>query len=95
MNINDVLYIKEMEANLKPTFIIRMADLETDECPQILAWNPNDNTHTINCKKKDLKIPFFLEKYCHIFSPGKQMKESDPTQQLTIHKVLKGGICMI
>ena len=41
MIIRNALYMKEMKVHLIPPFMMRLADIEVDECPKFLAKNPS------------------------------------------------------
>ena len=51
--VHNALYIKSMEHNLIPPFMIRLAGIHVDECPKFLSPNPTLNTHAITWFDKD------------------------------------------
>ncbi len=58
--INNALYFENMEHNLLPPFLVRLAGLEVDECPKFLAKNPTIKTHAICSEDPELIIPMSL-----------------------------------
>ena len=63
--IYNALHIKNMENNLIPPFMMRLAGVEVDECPKFMCKNPIERNHAI-CFKGDqweqieLQIPLQL-----------------------------------
>ena len=47
MVIHNALYFKNMDVNLIPPFMMRLAGLEVNECPKFLAPNPTIENHSI------------------------------------------------
>ena len=43
----NALYFENMEVNLVPPFMMRLAGVEVDECPKFLAKNPTDSNHSV------------------------------------------------
>ena len=54
--IHNALYLKNMEVNLIPPMMMRIAGLEVDECPKFLAKRPTENNHSIFFPTSDLRI---------------------------------------
>ena len=46
--ICNALYFQNMEENLIPPFMMRLAGIEVDECPKFLARNPSESNHSIS-----------------------------------------------
>ena len=61
MIIHNALYFKNMEVNLIPPIIMRIAGLEVDECPKFLSKNPTESNHSIFFPDEDLRIPLLIE----------------------------------
>ena len=47
MDIHNALYFKNMEVNLVPPMMLRLAELNVDKCPKFLARNPTEENHSI------------------------------------------------
>lgn len=58
--IYNALYFEEMECNLLPPFMCRLAGVEINECPKILSKNPTEENHSIYFPKIDFRIPMQL-----------------------------------
>ena len=59
--ICNALYFQNMEENLIPPFMMRLAGIEVDECPKFLAKNPSENNHSMFFPDSSTRIPFLLE----------------------------------
>ena len=59
--ICNALYFKNMEENLIPPFMMRLAGIEVDECPKFLAKSPTEHNHSMFFAEADTRIPFQLE----------------------------------
>ena len=44
--IYNALYFKNMDTNLIPPFVMRLAGLEVDECPKFLSREPSKSNHS-------------------------------------------------
>ena len=60
MIIRNALYLREMRVNLIPPFMMRLAEIDVDECPKFLARKPTINNHSIYFSKEDLRLPLQL-----------------------------------
>ena len=63
--VHNALNIKNMENNLIPPFMIRLAGVEIDECPKFMCRNPTARNHSIYFKgdgwdQVELQIPLQL-----------------------------------
>ena len=52
--INHALYLDDMEVNLVPPFMLRLAGVEVNECPNFLAKDPTLEHHSINFPMESL-----------------------------------------
>ena len=59
--ICNALYFKNMEVNLIPPFMMRLAGIEVDECPKFLASAPSESNHSMFFRDDNIRIPFHLE----------------------------------
>ena len=59
--IYNALYFRNMEVNLIPPFMMRLAGLQVDECPKFLAIKPTVETHSLYFPAEDLRFPFQIE----------------------------------
>ena len=59
--IHNALYLKNMEVNLLPPFMMRLAGLEVNECPKFLAKSPSVEDHSVYFPELDVRLPFMLD----------------------------------
>ena len=59
--ISNALYMKGMEGNLIPPFMIRLTGHEVDECPKFMCKQPTTKSHAITIGDPDLIIPLSLK----------------------------------
>jgi len=59
--ICNALYVKDMEVNLVPPIMMRLAGLQVNECPKFLSNEPSIEDHSLYFPESDLRIPFQLE----------------------------------
>ena len=59
--ICNALYVRDMEVNLIPPIMMRLAGITINECPKFLAENPSDEHHSAYFPDADIRIPFLLE----------------------------------
>ena len=59
--IYNALYFKDMEVNLIPPFMMRLAGIEVDECPKFLSKEPTESNHSMLFPEHGIRIPFHLE----------------------------------
>lgn len=59
--ICNALYVKDMEVNLIPPIMMRLAGIKINECPKFLAENPSIEDHSAYFPDADVRIPFLLE----------------------------------
>jgi len=59
--IHNALYIKDMEVNLIPPMMMRLAGIKVNECPKFLSDQPSINDHCAYFPDHDIRIPFLLE----------------------------------
>lgn len=57
----NALYFPNMEVNLVPPFMMRLAGVEVDECPKFLAKDPTETNHSLYFQDSDLRIHLQLE----------------------------------
>ena len=58
--IRNALYVKDMDISLIPPFIMRLADIEIDECPKFLAKAPTVKNHSVYFSQYDLRLPLHI-----------------------------------
>ena len=61
MVVCNALYFKNMEVNLIPPFMMRLAGIEVNECPKFLAKTPSESDHSMYFPAQDIRIPFHIE----------------------------------
>ena len=61
MVIHNSRYFKNMEINLIPPMMLRLAGLNVDECPRFLARNPTEENHSIFFPDFNLRFPLIIE----------------------------------
>ena len=59
--ICNALYFKNMEENLVPPFMMRLAGIDVNECPKFLAKIPSESNHSMYFPDADVRVPFQLE----------------------------------
>ena len=59
--VHNALHFKNMDVNLIPPIMMRIAGLEVDECPKFLARTPNESNHSIYFPVNELRIPLCIE----------------------------------
>ena len=59
--ICNALYVRDMEVNLIPPIMMRLAGITINECPKFLAENPSNEHHSAYFPDADIRIPFLLE----------------------------------
>lgn len=57
----NALYFENMEVNLIPPFVMRLAGVEVDECPKFLSKNPTEENHSIYFPEEDIRMHLQLE----------------------------------
>lgn len=57
----NALHFQNMENNLIPPFMMRLAGIEVDECPKFLSKQPSESNHSMYFPSDDIRIPFQLE----------------------------------
>ena len=57
----NALYFKNMDVNLIPPFMMRLAGVEVNECPKFLSKNPSEDNHSMYFPREDVRISFHLE----------------------------------
>ena len=57
----NALYFQNMEENLIPPFMMRLAEIEVDECPKFLSRNPTESNHSMLFPEAGVRIPFQLD----------------------------------
>ena len=62
MHINNALYVKGMQVNLIPPFMMRLAGIEVNECPKFMAKEPKETHHSIYFPDDDLRIALQIER---------------------------------
>ena len=55
--ICNALYFQNMEENLIPPFMMRLAGVEVDKCPKFLAKNPSEINHLMLFPGGNIRIP--------------------------------------
>ena len=61
MIIHNEFYLKNMEINLIPPIMMRIAGLKVDKCPKFLAKQPSNKNHSIFPPDNDIRIPLLIE----------------------------------
>ena len=59
--IHNALYLKNVEVNLIPPIMMKIAGLKVDECPKFLVKHPSENNHSIYFPISELRIPLQIE----------------------------------
>lgn len=59
--IRNALHLRNMDTNLIPPFMMRLAGLKIDECPKFLSDNPNEGNHSVYCPELVFRIPLHLD----------------------------------
>ena len=59
--IHNALYLRTMNVNLIPPFMMHLAGLEVNECPKFLSKVPSESQHSVYFPQADLRLPFQLE----------------------------------
>ena len=59
--ICNALYVRDMEVNLIPPIMMRLAGIKINECPKFLADKPTVENHSAYFPDADIRIPFLLE----------------------------------
>ena len=59
--VNNALYFQNMEENLIPPFMMRLAGIEVDECPKFLSRRPTESNHSMLFPDAGVRIPFQLD----------------------------------
>jgi len=59
--IRNALFLRNMETNLIPPFMMRLAGLKIDECPKFLSDKPDETNHSIYSPGLDFRIPLHLD----------------------------------
>lgn len=55
------LYFQNMDVNLLPLFMMRLAGVEVDECPKFLSKEPTESNHSMYFPQEDIRILFQIE----------------------------------
>ena len=50
-----------MEVNIIPSMMLRLAELNLDECPKFVARNPTGENHSIFFPNFNLRFPLMIE----------------------------------
>jgi hypothetical protein len=83
----NVLYVKSMDINLIPPFILREAGIKVNDVPKIQVDDPTEQDHAIIFKRQELLIPLGLVGIFSYFvsraPTEKQVLESDDVFLLT------------
>ena len=61
MVIHNALYFREMEVNLIPPLMMRLAGVELNECPKFLSNNPSIEDHSVYFPEAELRIALQFE----------------------------------
>ena len=79
--ICNALYFPQMDINLIPPIMMRLAGVEVNECPKFLARNPSEEHHSMFFTEFQIRIPFQLEgtiSYIPTRRPSmKEMEDND------------------
>ena len=79
--IRNALYMKGMESNLIPPFMIRLTDHEVDECPKFMCKQPTTKLHAISISDPELIIPVSLKRITSYIPTKKSTVEENKTCQ--------------
>ena len=71
----NALYFENMDVNLVPPFMMRLAGIEVDECPKFLAKDPTDRNHSLFFPDADVRIHLQLEGIVSYLPTRKPMKD--------------------
>jgi hypothetical protein len=58
--IYNTLYLRNMEVNLVPPMMMRLAGLQVNECPKFLSKTPSIEDHSVYFPSADVKFPFHI-----------------------------------
>ena len=61
LKIFNALYVKSLDSNLIPPFLLRLAGLEVNDCPKFLSRSPSIKDHSVYARDLDLRIPLQLK----------------------------------
>ena len=71
-----------MEVNLVPSFMMRLARVEVDECPKFLAKHPSETNHSLYFpESEDLRIHLQLEGIVSYLPTRKPTNEELQTEE--------------
>ena len=59
--IYNALYMKTMDVNLIPPFLMRLNGIEINECPKFMSTNPSIQDHSIYFPEQDVRLPLQLQ----------------------------------
>ena len=73
--IQNALHLRNMDVNLIPPFMMRLAGLKVDECPKFLAENPSQDSHSIYSTECNFRIPLHLDGIISFFPSRRPSKK--------------------
>ena len=79
--ISNTLYMKGMESNLIPPFMIRLIGHQVDEYPKFICKKPTINTHTISINDSELIILLSIKGIASYIPTRKSTVEESKTCQ--------------
>ena len=82
--INNALYMRNMEVNLIPPFIMRLNGIEVNECPKFMSTNPSLSDHSIYFPEDNLRLPLQLRGIVS-YIPTRAPDEDDMYRHLHYH----------
>ena len=82
--INNALFMRSMEMNLIPPFIMRLNGLEVNECPKFMSNNPSIENHSIYFPEDNIRLPLQLRGIVS-YLPTRAPDEDDMYKHLHYH----------
>ena len=79
--IYNALYMKTMEVNLIPPFLMRLNGIEVNECPKFMSSNPSIKDHSIYFPEHNERIPLQLQGIVSYF-PSRKPDEDEMYKHL-------------
>jgi len=73
--IRNALHLRNMDVNLIPPFMMRLAGLKVDECPKFLAEKPSQDSHSIFSPESNFRIPLHLDGIISFFPSRRPSKK--------------------
>ena len=82
--INNALFMRSMEVNLIPPFVMRLNGIDVNECPKFMSTHPSISDHSIYFPAQNVRIPLQLQGIVSYF-PTRIPDEEDMYKYLHYH----------